>query len=44
MKITTLLVSIGAGALFAAMFLLALIETILRGNKVLDRGLDEEAP
>lgn len=45
-NIITGLVSIGAIALFAAMFLLALIETILRGNKIkiLDRGLDEEAP
>lgn len=40
----TFCVSVGALALFAVMFVLALVETILRGSKVLDRGLDEESP
>lgn len=41
--IATALVSVGAVALFAVMFMLALGETLLRGRAVLDCGLDEDA-
>lgn len=41
--IATALVSIGAGALFAVLFILALAETLLRGRAVLDCGVDDDA-
>lgn len=42
--LTIAVVSTGAVLLLAVMFVLALGETILRGNKVLDCGLDEDTP
>ena len=41
--LTVVVVSTGAFLIFAVMFLAALAETMLRGNKVLDFGLDEDA-
>ena len=41
--IATALVSIGAVALLCVLFVLALVETLLRGRAVLDCGLDEDA-
>lgn len=41
--LTTALVSVGAVALLAVLFILALGETLLRGRAVLDCGLDEDA-